>query len=169
MWQVLSALAITAVVYSFISGAEGKKNIEVPKSLPNPLLTDNLQVTLPENLTVNTLYAKNFSLRDDQGRERISMQVLADGSPTIVMRDEEGRAKSYWTISSDGQSQLAMLNSEGREVALISEHPKKDGGLVRISNNQGKIVTAITTDAEGNGMLSVTKSDGSRPIGLGYW
>ncbi len=167
-WQVFGFLAIIALVYSMIGGAEGNR-MNIPSSHPNPISMDNLKVDMPDVLSVDKLYASNISLRDSRGKERISLRMLDSGSPALIMRDIEGRAKSVWTISNDGRAQLAFRNDKSKDILLLSEHPKKDGGLVSVSNSIGKSVTAITTDAEGNGMIGVTKSDGSRPIGLGYW
>lgn len=165
-WRILGIVAIGVLVYGQINGAEGTK---VVQSVPNPLLTDNLQIKMPESINVTRLTAKHISVVDDRGQERMSLQLLEGQNPIVVLRDSHGIAKSYWTVDSSGRAQLGIRNNDSVDVALVAEHPQRDGGMIRVANSAGKVVTAITTDAEGNGMMGVNKRDGSRPIGLGFW
>ena len=176
IWRSLFLVILACVSYVIFFGPQkvhSQELIQSAKVLP-PLQDSHRDLLVSEKLVTKELLAqkistKSVSLTDSQGKVRMVLAIDEKDQPQIVLNDKEGRARGTLMVLEDGRGIMVMKSEDGKEAFLAAERTDKEGGIVRVGNASGKPVAALTTDKDANGMLTVTKKDGSRPIGLGFW
>ena len=60
-----------------------------------------------------TLESKSFIMVDNQGRERATLSLSADGSPSLVFYDSGGKILALLQAKSSGSASLGLYSSSG--------------------------------------------------------
>ena len=103
------------------------------------------------NVVSHTVTAKAVSIIDDDGKERILMQVSSTGLPIIVLKDPKGKARAYLSLAGGDRGTLAILNESSKEVAEVFQDHHSGNGMVRINNQSGDLRAAMIVDQTDTG------------------
>lgn len=130
--------------------------------------------------------AERFVVRDSQGRERASLYVRADGTPTLEFRDEEGECRACLELHKDGSPYLGFRDQDGTSQLLLSANregaallipgrqdlagihlgAQPAGSILSLGGGAGKPGVLLGTSGDGETSISLSPADRRIRMGL---
>lgn len=114
----------------------------------------------------DSIEARRFILRGDDGRVRATLATADDGSARLVLQDREGRERLKLTLLDDGSPGLSFVDREGRPRAVLGLLSDETSTLV-FADRAGRSRTAIGLSPDESSTLVFADSDGQTRAGIG--
>lgn len=114
----------------------------------------------------DSVEARSFLLRGEDGRVRASLGTGDDGSARLVLQDREGRERLKLTLLDDGSPGLTFIDREGRPRAVLGLLSDETSTLV-FADRAGKSRTAIGLSPDESSTLVFADRDGQTRAGIG--
>ncbi len=102
----------------------------------------------------------NLTLSDGDGRARVRVAVLGDGSPGISLLDRDGESRAILGLLPDGTTSMVFADRGSVARAVMALTPDGATRLI-FSDVEGQTRTAIGVDAQGQPEVSTIDLPGS--------
>jgi hypothetical protein len=110
------------------------------------------------HLGLDTQGRVQFALSDRDGRERIALTVLGDGSPGVTISDDDAHPRAVLGHLPDGTTSLVFADAEGITRAVVGLGA--DGSTHALfADRAGLIRTLVGVDADGAPSMSLVEGD----------
>jgi hypothetical protein len=125
-----------------------------------------------DNLNVESVTAKSFTLRDSDGKIRMRMSLF-DNNPTLSLTDKKGNARAALTVDDNG-AKLTLFRKSGKPVVeLTTQDGDNSGVLVYDDSSRLRTGVALTRtslptmflrDEKGHSRLVMNLNEGGPAI-----
>jgi hypothetical protein len=158
----LGGVALLGVLFVLAGGSDAYELGTVAPSLETRelILRDDLGVERGALRISGEGGTTDLTLSDGDGRTRVRVAVLADGSPGVSLLDEEGESRAILGLLPDGTTSLVFADGSAVARAILALTPD---GATRIvfTDAEGDTRTAVGVDARGRPEVSTARvSDG---------
>jgi hypothetical protein len=103
-----------------------------------------LEQALPKNRAAEV---GKLVLRDQSGKARAWLGLLADGSPGLMLTDQEGKGGIALSVAADGSAAMGFYDIEGRARAEFSM--KSHSPRLTLCDQDGKVIMRLPPAAPG--------------------
>lgn len=102
-------------------------------------------VTVMTTASSDRVEAKEFILRDSQGRERVRIAVDEDDAPGITLLDKSGTRRALLRLNGDDVPSLRMYNAAGRVDSVLGYnlHNMEPGLVFFNSLGTGRLAASL--------------------------
>ncbi|MEJ2205495.1 MAG: hypothetical protein P8170_15460 [Gemmatimonadota bacterium] len=158
----LGGVALIGVASLLIGGSDAYQLGTVAPSLETRelIVRDDIGVERAAVRVVDEGGRTNLTLSDGDGRIRVRVAVLPDGSPGVSLLDENGESRAILGLLADGTTSLVFANGDAVARAVLALTPD---GATRIvfTDAAGDTRTAVGVDARGQPEVSTARVSGS--------
>jgi hypothetical protein len=158
---VLGGLALLGVLFILARGSDAYELGTVAPSLEarELIVRDDLGVERGAIRVAGEGGDTNLTLSDGDGRARVRVAVLADGSPGVSLLDENGESRAILGLLADGTTSLVFADGDAVARAILALTPD---GATRIvfTDAAGETRTAVGVDASGRPEVSTARVSG---------
>lgn len=109
--------------------------------------------------TVQPDGSAGFYAVDAEGRERVTMEYLAEGSSQLTVRDAKGLIRSHVGLDKNGVGSTLLIDSIGRRRLGMLLDPEGTP-LLAIEDEAGRPRAKLTTEFDGTPRLELLREDG---------
>lgn len=136
----LAATSVAALLVFFCAAAMQKAD-------------EKLQV---KDLKANSISTGSFTLRDSQGRPRISINLDKDGGPFVSLLDKNSKVRLLLTLL-ENEHPLVQISDADETPQINLFHNKNLGSGLTMQGTAGRALYAVPTGAAARIELSDTK------------
>ncbi len=104
-----------------------------------------------ERASLGGLKSSGLSLSDAEGRKRISIAVLHDGSPGLALYDTKRLFRLALNVSDNGSPTVTLRDASGKERASLSVWDDRPMFELSDGNRRVRAVLGVTTVANKDG------------------
>ena len=110
--------------------------------------------------------ARQFALRDAQGRVRAVLGTTKEGNVQFMLQDVGGRDRLRLSVLPDGGAGVAFVDSAGRSRMVLGLLPDQSASVV-LADPGGKTRTVLGLGANGSSTIIFADKGGTARAGLG--
>lgn len=114
----------------------------------------------------DSVEARQFVLRDQQGNSRALMQMMDNGSSALVLHDRDGRERLRLAVLPDGSPGITLADGYGRSRAVLGLLPDQTVSLA-FADAGGKTRAVLGLPADGSSTLVFADRAGDTRAAVG--
>lgn len=130
------------------------------------LLASLAFLLLGRGSVTDSVEARQFVLRDQQGTARAVMQMMENGSSGLILQDRDGRERLRLSVLPDGSPGLTLADQYGRSRAVLGLLRDQTVSLA-LADASGKTRAVLGVPADGSSTLVLADRAGDTRAAVG--